>query len=226
MSSRLTRREFLITGAAASATVLGRPLLKLDSAYANPAPLVRRNVGNLSANDPVIISYRKAIVAMRNRKYTDLPGTRELSWVYQAAIHQTTLTLPISMGGLGISPLPSWNTCTHGDTPFFWPWHRMYLYWFERIVRQLSCDPNWALPYWDWSCPSQRRLPPMFRDPVNSVELYDSSRNAAINAGTGTLAPSSVDPTYTGNYKNGLASLVFSTASSFSTSSRSTRKAA
>jgi len=39
--------------------------------------------------------------------------------------------------------------CPHGNAWFF-PWHRGYLYWFERIARQLT---GYAIgvPYWDWT---------------------------------------------------------------------------
>ncbi|MGH7262080.1 MAG: tyrosinase family protein [Nitrospiraceae bacterium] len=40
----------------------------------------------------------------------------------------------------------AWNTCQHGSY-FFLSWHRMYLYYFERILREASRDPNFALPY-------------------------------------------------------------------------------
>lgn len=43
-----------------------------------------------------------------------------------------------------------WNTCEHG-TRFFFPWHRAYLYHFERVLREASGDPNLALPYWDYT---------------------------------------------------------------------------
>ena len=32
-----------------------------------------------------------------------------------------------------------WNTCQHG-TQFFFPWHRAYLYYFERVLREASGD--------------------------------------------------------------------------------------
>ncbi len=72
------------------------------------------------ATDPVLVSYRKAIKAMKL-----LPTSNPLSWNYQAAIHRTTLS----------GSYTAWNTCQHG-THFFWSWHRMYLYWFERIIRK------------------------------------------------------------------------------------------
>ena len=45
-------------------------------------------------------------------------------------------------------------------TWFFLPWHRMYLEWFERIIRSAiagladiddETKRTWALPYWNYS---------------------------------------------------------------------------
>lgn len=43
-----------------------------------------------------------------------------------------------------------WSTCEH-NTPQFFTWHRIYLYFFERVLRDASEDPNFALPYWDYT---------------------------------------------------------------------------
>lgn len=40
--------------------------------------------------------------------------------------------------------------CPHGNW-WFLPWHRGYLGWFEQICRELSRDPQFAMPYWDWT---------------------------------------------------------------------------
>lgn len=40
--------------------------------------------------------------------------------------------------------------CPHGNW-WFLPWHRGYLGWFEKIIRKISDDPDFALPYWDWT---------------------------------------------------------------------------
>jgi len=49
--------------------------------------------------------------------------------------------------------LPAWHS-------YFWSWHRMYLYWFERIIRKMSGDANFALPYWNYESASERYLRP------------------------------------------------------------------
>src|ERR1700722_5663552 len=40
--------------------------------------------------------------------------------------------------------------CPHHNWWFF-VWHRGFLGWFERTVRLYSGNPDFALPYWDWS---------------------------------------------------------------------------
>ncbi|MCA6108064.1 tyrosinase family protein [Bradyrhizobium sp. CNPSo 4026] len=35
--------------------------------------------------------------------------------------------------------------------------HRAYIGWFEQICRELSGDPEFALPYWDWT--AEPRIP-------------------------------------------------------------------
>jgi tyrosinase len=182
----LRRREFLKTASATVALALGG-VKRLDA-----ASYVRRDIGGLSATDPVIMSYRKAVRAMMA-----LPPSDPLSWVYQAAIHGT---LSMQM------PVPrAWNTCEHG-TRWFWPWHRMYLYWFERIVRTMSGDSTWALPYWNYSSSSERQLPAAFRDPTS--ELYTTNRGSGWNDGTASFPASDVD------FTSGFSMLNFDTASS------------
>ena len=51
------------------------------------------------------------------------------------------------------------NYCPHGNW-FFLPWHRAYLAYFERVIRQFCGDDSFALPYWDWS--ADGHLPPAF----------------------------------------------------------------
>jgi Common central domain of tyrosinase/Polyphenol oxidase middle domain len=174
MSNGFTRRRFMVTAGAAASTVLGSSIFNLESVWA--APVTRRNLGGMAASDPVLISYGKAIKAMKA-----LPTTNPLSWDYQAAIHGTTLS------GSHVA----WNTCEHG-THFFWSWHRMYLYWFERIIRKMSNDAGWALPFWDYQSSSQRTLPPPFRDP--SSELFTANRGSGWNSGAASFPASHVDP--------------------------------
>lgn len=83
-----------------------------------------------------------------------------------------------------------WATCQHSYQDQngklvqanFWGWHRMYLYYFERVLRWAAQDDTLRLPYWDYSDPSDTALPVEFRD-LKSV-LYDQKRNRLVNTGT------------------------------------------
>ena len=133
--------------------------------------MVRKNVYSLSAAE--ITSIKTGITAMKALPYTD-----NTSWLYQAAIHGTTLT----------DNLPSWNSCHKAGASFFFlAWHRMYLYFFERILRAKSGNPNLTLPYWDYQ--TNAVIPPDWRNSDPANPLYDGSRSATINAG-GSLPPS------------------------------------
>jgi hypothetical protein len=165
-----SRRGFLKTAAVA---VAGASLFDVRELLA-AGPYTRLDVGPLTAGSPALVSYGKAITAMQA-----LPSTNPLSWAYQAAIHGTTLS----------GSFPAWNTCQHG-TPYFWAWHRMYLYWFERIIRKMSGDANFALPYWNYESASERYLPAPFRS--SGSPLYTPNRGAGWNAGTASLASSAV----------------------------------
>jgi len=51
----------------------------------------------------------------------------------------------------------------------FLPWHRIYLFLFEKALPDL--DPSLAIPYWDWKSTSQLDLPHWvsgFTDPVKT----------------------------------------------------------
>ena len=173
MNIQMNRRNLLKTGTAALLGAMTQPFMGIPALAAYAAqPTVRRNAFTMAENDPILKGYRKAITTMKA-----LPTNNPCSWTYQAAIHGTTLT-PVQT---------AWNTC-HIDPRFFWSWHRMYLYWFERIVRKYSGMYDWAIPYWDWANPAQRQLPPAFR--VVGSALHDASRTAAMNDGSGSISTS------------------------------------
>ena len=79
----------------------------------------------MAANDPVIDAYKAAVSAMKA-----LPAGDRRNWERQATIH--------------------FDFCPHGNW-WFLPWHRVYLFYFERICRKLSGYDEFALPYWNWT---------------------------------------------------------------------------
>jgi tyrosinase len=176
MDDNFTRRRFLTTlGATAGVTLAGKSLFNMDKVFATSGPFTRLNIANLTISSQTIQSYIAGIQAMQALGPTD-----QRSWSYQAAIHGTTMT----------NLMPDWDTCSHHafELNFFWAWHRMYLYWFERIVRSFSGDPTFALPYWDWQ--NNPYLPSMFQNPPGNSTLYTSNRNFSINNGSQSVDPS------------------------------------
>lgn len=152
---------------------------------------VRRDIWALEAEQtwhPITLAYAKAVRRLRKRR-----ATNPTSWSYQAAIH----------GSASASARAGWNQCQHGGW-YFLPWHRLYLYYFERIVRAAVEEDggpdDWALPYWNYDAGGQantlpqpfreRRLPDGSRNP-----LYVARRASGINVGVTALPPEITSPT-------------------------------
>jgi Common central domain of tyrosinase/Polyphenol oxidase middle domain len=121
--------------------------------------LVRREIWSLEQPvtwDPYTLAYAQAILEMQDRRFPE----DQTSYAYQAAMHGTDLTD-------GQGPDGVWNMCQH-QSWFFLPWHRLYIFWFEQIVRSIVAEQggpaDWALPYWDWQ--ANRALPPAFREEI------------------------------------------------------------
>jgi hypothetical protein len=145
-------------------------------------PFVRQSIAALSPAQ--IASLRNGIQKMMGRSVTD-----PTSYRFQADIHgtyDTPTTAPQTA---------SWNQCEHGSF-YFLSWHRMFLYFFDRILRAAAGDPNLVLPYWNWTDPAQRALPLAFRQPAdgtNSLYVASPGRPAALDAGTAFLSAGTVD---------------------------------
>jgi hypothetical protein len=82
-----------------------------------------------------------------------------------------------------------WDGCqAHGaneDEDFFLPWHRMFVFAFENIIRAVSGDAAFTLPYWDYTDAAAFAIPAQFRlaDDPTWGPLYRSARNPGVNAG-------------------------------------------
>ena len=110
-----------------------------------------------------LMSLRKGVAVMmsRNTASRDSADFRR-SWVYWANMHGhfgDDCRGPIvgnGMSGLQLwiasnpSEAATWCTCEHGTSQFL-TWHRMYLYFFERVLQQAANDPTLTLPYWDYA---------------------------------------------------------------------------
>lgn len=157
-------------------TAAPRPLPikdRVPGKFYGPGGFVRLDISSLPADSQTLQSMRKAILAMRA-----LPADDPHNWTYLANIH-----------GSPAGNNPDWNQCQHGNW-WFLPWHRMYLYYLERIMRRYAEDPSFCLPYWDYSNPQARTLPVPFRD--QNSPLYDSTRRLLVNNGTDQLSEMTV----------------------------------
>ncbi|KAH6767763.1 hypothetical protein C2S52_018746 [Perilla frutescens var. hirtella] len=73
----------------------------------------------------------------------------------------------------------------------FFPFHRCYLYFFERILGKLIDDPTFAFPFWNWDAPAGMQMPSIYTDPNSS--LYDPLRDQAH------LPPTIIDLNFNGD---------------------------
>jgi tyrosinase len=84
-----------------------------------------------------------------------------------------------------------WNTCqSHAgqDPNHFMPWHRIFVYYLEHIVREVSGRTDFTLPYWNYTShdPAKRGVVPrQFRLASDAVfaPLYRSDRTSLANSG-------------------------------------------
>ncbi len=146
------------------------------------SPFTRQSIASLTPAQ--IASLQKGIQVMMSRPVTD-----PTSYRFQANIHGTydTATTPQEM--------QSWDQCEHGSF-YFLSWHRMYLYFFDRILRAAAQDPNLVLPYWNWGDAAQRTLPLPFRMPAsasNSLYIAPPNRPVGLDNGTFSLSAATVD---------------------------------
>ena len=125
---------------------------------------MRRAAHNLDTD--YICKYQTAVAAMRN-----LPDDDPRSWTQQANVHCAYCN-----GGYDQSGNPSQYIQVHGCWLFF-PFHRWYLYFHERILGSLICDPDFALPFWNWDSPDGYEIPSMFLNDPTTSALYDVNRN-------------------------------------------------
>ena len=141
----------------------------------SPSTHVRREVNSLAPGDTTLDAYAHAVGVMQARHASD-----PTSWTFQAAIHGTLVN----------HPRAGQNQCQHA-TWFFVSWHRMFVYYFERIVRAAVVagggSADWALPYWNYELGGAgAAIPPAFRTPTrggHSNPLFVSQRAPGINAG-------------------------------------------
>ncbi|XP_073279754.1 polyphenol oxidase I, chloroplastic-like [Primulina huaijiensis] len=127
-----------------------------------------------------IFKYNLAVDRMKH-----LPADDPRSFMQQANIHCAYCNGAYDQPGQGTLDLQVHNSW------LFFPFHRWYLYFYERILGKLINDPTFALPFWNWDNPKGMTMPPMFLDPNSAI--YDAKRNQK------NLPPAVIDLGTTGN---------------------------
>ncbi|KAK6932520.1 Polyphenol oxidase, central domain [Dillenia turbinata] len=61
------------------------------------------------------------------------------------------------------------------DSWLYFPFHRMFLYFYERILSKLCDDPSFTVPFWNWDSQQGMKLPPMYTK--KSSPLYTEIQN-------------------------------------------------
>ncbi|KAI3509708.1 hypothetical protein L1887_25222 [Cichorium endivia] len=120
------------------------------------------------ASADYVAKYKAAIKAMR-----DLPDEHPHSFVQQARIHCAYCNGGYSQIASGF---PDKTLQIHNSWLFF-PFHRWYLYFYERILGKLIDDPTFALPYWNWDVPSGMGVPAFFEEDGKKNPAFDAFRN-------------------------------------------------
>ena len=149
--------------------------------------------------DKMDIQEKEALVANAVNELLEAAPRDEASRVGNFLQESKELTNLITSKAAG-KLLASWDNCTHADNQaeqssvvHFLPWHRLFIYHFEKIVRDLSGNPDFSLPYWgyiglfDNELPDQKLLtmPVELREPSNTSEnsLYETARLSSLQAG-------------------------------------------
>jgi tyrosinase len=89
------------------------------------------------------------------------------------------------------------NNCPHG-IPYFFAWHRGFIYYFEQQLRAISGNSTLMLPYWDYY--RYPRMPAEFTAPANGNPLYVNRVN------TNVYNALSLDPFPLANFQRGTPS--------------------
>ncbi|VFQ65322.1 unnamed protein product [Cuscuta campestris] len=108
--------------------------------------------------------YKTAVRRMR-----ELPDDDPRSFYQQANVHCAYCNGAYKLAGGGGQDYQihfSW---------LFFPFHRWYLYFHERILQSLIGDPTFTIPYWNWDNPQGMFLPEIFDE--TGSPLYDEVRN-------------------------------------------------
>jgi tyrosinase len=141
-------RRTFLGGAASAFTWASFPYL----AKAATTPVIRLEWQQFKLT-PQYASFLNAVRTMQANANANDPN----SWQYWANVHM--------------------NYCPHRK-PYFFAWHRGYLYYLERQIRLVSGDSSFTLPYWDWF--TNPHMPAEFTDSATGNPLYCARLNTDV----------------------------------------------
>ncbi|GMP72562.1 hypothetical protein CsSME_00030543 [Camellia sinensis var. sinensis] len=130
-----------------------------------PSNILRVRPAAHLADEKYIAKFSKALQLMKS-----LPDDDPRSFKQQSNIH-----CAYCEGAYHQVGFPSTELQVHNSWLFF-PFHRFYLYFFEKILGMLLDDPAFAIPFWNWDSPAGMKIPAMYAD-INSP-LYNRLRDA------------------------------------------------
>ena len=187
---QVSRRRFL-----QSSTII--PFAQWVQRASGAGTVYTRYEARSTEGKAMLQSYQTAVANMKDP--TKTPETQPTSWVFQWYTHWVPGAMTPAPKAAALARIyktdqkykalatEMWDMCqSHGDNEnenFFLPWHRMFVYFFERIVRKASGNANFTLPYWNYSVTGATHgvIPPEFTQASSS--LYVGIRNNGVNAG-------------------------------------------
>lgn len=137
----------------------------IDFKLLSPTNQFRVRPAAHAVDDEYIAKFSRALQLMKA-----LPDSDPRSFKQQANVHCAYCDGAYHQVGF-----PNLDVQVHNSWLFF-PFHRFYLYFFEKILGKLIGDPNFAMPFWNWDSPAGMQMPAIYADPKSP--LYDQLRNA------------------------------------------------
>ncbi|RDX72446.1 hypothetical protein CR513_48071, partial [Mucuna pruriens] len=116
-------------------------------------------------SDEYLAKYKEAVRLMKA-----LPADDPRNFTQQANVHCAYCD-----GGYRQIGYPDRELQVHSSWLFF-PFHRLYLYFYERILGSLIGDPTFALPFWNWDHSDGMKIPSFYTD--KDSPLYNPLRDA------------------------------------------------
>ncbi|KAK8575679.1 hypothetical protein V6N13_033069 [Hibiscus sabdariffa] len=133
----------------------------VDFRLPSPSDPLRTRPAAHSVHGDYLDKFSKAIELMKA-----LPADDPRSFMQQANVHCAYCDGAYHQVGF-----PDLEIEVHASWLFF-PFHRLYLYFFERILGKLVDDPSFAMPFWNWDAPAGMQMPAIYTNP-NSMRLTD-----------------------------------------------------